>query len=494
MDPTKKLKTESNPDGIQQEKKNEIDDAEKKIYIQFKNAEGEKVDNILQVPLTTKAKELEAMINEILQNDEEKLYTFFYGTHEIKTSIDDFAKKMKNFSTEVTLDITFHPQSLFFVRPITRQSSSLPGHTDSVLSVQFSPDGQNLASGSGDTTVRFWDVNTELPKETGKGGHRNWVLVIQWSPNGKMLASGDMNGDICLWDPETGKQIGLTMKGHNKWITSISWEPLHMNKDCELFASASKDASIRIWSSRSQQCCICFGGHSKSITKVLWGGQGLIYSSSEDTTIKVWKKDGSMEKELKGHAHWVNTICLSTEHALRTGYFDEKGEILENPEDQQKKALEKYTKLKGSKNERLVSGSDDNTLYMWDPVDSRKPIIRLTGHTKPVNHVQFSPDGRYFISASFDKNLKLWDGFNGAYIASFRGHVASVYQIAWSPDNRLFVSGSKDSTMKVWDIKTKKLMFDLPGHADEVYGVDWSPDGLKVCSGGKDKLLKIWKN
>lgn len=156
--------------------------------------------------------------------------------------------------------------------------------------------------------------------------------------------------------------------------------------------------------------------------------------------------------------------------------------------------MEKYNKLKGAKNERLVSGSDDNTLHMWDPVDSRKPIIRMTGHTKPVNHVQYSPDGRYIISASFDKNLKLWDGYTGAFIASFRGHVASVYQIAWAPDSRLFVSGSKDSTMKVWDIKTKKLMFDLPGHADEVYGVDWSPDGLKVCSGGKDKLLKIWKH
>jgi ribosome assembly protein 4 len=85
--------------------------------------------------------------------------------------------------------------------------------------------------------------------------------------------------------------------------------------------------------------------------------------------------------------------------------------------------------------------------------------------------VQFSPDGRYIISASFDKSLKLWDGFNGQFFANFRGHVGPVYQVAWSSDSRILVSGSKDSTLKVWDIKTRKLMFDLPGHADEVFSM-----------------------
>lgn len=138
----------------------------------------------MEVPLSTKAKELEAHVNELLENEDKQLYSFFYETQEIKSSLEEFVKKLKNYNRENTLPITYHPQSLFFVRPITRQSSSLPGHTDSVLTVQFSPDGKNLASGSGDTTVRFWDIGTELPKTTMKGVHRNWVLIIQWSPNG----------------------------------------------------------------------------------------------------------------------------------------------------------------------------------------------------------------------------------------------------------------------------------------------------------------------
>ena len=88
--------------------------------------------------------------------------------------------------------------------------------------------------------------------------------------------------------------------------------------------------------------------------------------------------------------------------------------------------------------------------------------------------------------------VKLWDGFTGAFINTFRGHVGPVYQatamhlecagvctrftvktlslqIAWAPDSRLLVSGSKDSTLKIWDASSRKLLMDLPGHADEVF-------------------------
>ena len=63
--------------------------------------------------------------------------------------------------------------------------------------------------------------------------------------------------------------------------------------------------------------------------------------------------------------------------------------------------------------------------------------------------MQFSPDGRWIVSASFDKSVKLWDGLKGVFLATFRGHVGPVYQVAWSADSRLLVSGSKDSTLKV---------------------------------------------
>lgn len=62
-----------------------------------------------------------------------------------------------------------------------------------------------------------------------------------------------------------------------------------------------------------------------------------------------------------------------------------------------------------------MSGSDDFTLFLWEPEENKKPLARMTGHQALINEVLFSPDGRTIASASFDKSIKLWDGNTGKY-------------------------------------------------------------------------------
>ncbi|GMH59508.1 hypothetical protein TrLO_g7104 [Triparma laevis f. longispina] len=484
----------------------------------------------IDVPIDTNTTQLEALVNNLLNGDDEdekkKTQTTPYAFYlsrvspsgeavediEIATSLMDAIKRANvlaaqsssgasPISTEAVIKITYQPLAVFRVRPVTRCTDTMPGHTDAVLFVSFSGNGKNLASGGGDTTVRFWDVNTCLPKHTCPG-HRNHILCLAWSPDTTKLASADKNGVVIIWDPTTGKMIGSPIKAHSKWITSIAWEPMHRNKLCERLVTSSKDNLVKIWNVRTQRVIATMSGHSDSVECCKWGGEGLIYTGSRDRTIKVWGAEGpnngdvgKLVKTLTGHGHRVNALALSCDYVCRTGPFDHTGTAPADVDAAFAKAKERYEEVKSQGPERLVSGSDDFTLFYWHPRESKKPIKRLTGHQQAVCSISFSPDARHFASASFDKKIKVWDGRNGNFVATLTGHVGAVYQVAWSSDSRYLVTASKDSTAKLWQVSDyKKAKETLPGHADEVYALDWSPNGSAVATGSKDRTIKIWKH
>jgi WD40 repeat protein len=140
---------------------------------------------------------------------------------------------------------------------------------------------------------------------------------------------------------------------------------------------------------------------------------------------------------------------------------------------------------------RIVSGSDDKTVRIWDAVSGTIQHT-LKGHTELVNSVAFSSDGLRIVSGSDDKTVRIWDAISVTVQHTLEGHTGWVNSVAFSSDGLRIVSGSGDKTVRIWDAISGTIQHTLEGHTDWVRSVAFSSDGLRIVSGSDDKTVRIW--
>ncbi|KAF9438218.1 hypothetical protein BGZ76_009145 [Entomortierella beljakovae] len=141
--------------------------------------------------------------------------------------------------------------------------------------------------------------------------------------------------------------------------------------------------------------------------------------------------------------------------------------------------------------DRLISGSSDDCIRVWD-LTTGECIHIMDDHNHIVYSVAYSPNQVQFASAGHDKKIRIWDVETGSCLHVLDGHSSEVMSIMYSPSGEQIVSSSRDKTARVWNVKTGDIRFILEGHTHNVTDAIYSPDGSKIISSGLDKLIRIW--
>lgn len=301
---------------------------------------------------------------------------------------------------------------------------------------------------------------------------------------------------------------------HDDWVSAVKTKEDFVLTGCY-------DSTINIWTTKGTHI-LTVPGHTMPIKALSWVSltdkEGRFISVSQDQTVVLWHWDISKNLvrslcSYKGHQRGVDCVDVCPNAKLfATGSWDTFLKIWSVEDDSNMKTAfesipkkEPVVSLQGHKecisavqwisSNTLVSGSWDQTMKIWDL--NLEGIQSEITASKSFFDLSYSPLNKLIITASADKDLRLYDSRTNegpVMKTSYTGHSQWIQSVTWSTtDEHLFFSGAYDNQNKLWDLRSVKApLYDLIGHSDKVLDVDWSNPKYLV-SGGSDNTVRIFK-
>eukprot|EP01135_Chromosphaera_perkinsii_P001348 Nk52_evm75s164 gene=Nk52_evmTU75s164 len=390
---------------------------------------------------------------------------------------------------------------------------TLSGHRGPITRVLFHPVFSVVATASEDATIKIWDYESGEYERTLKG-HTNAVNDIAFSGTGELrgaknknkggaskssraevlLASCSADLTVKLWDFTQTFECTKTMHGHDHNVSSVCFMGHEGDYDMNdhsgsnagtpggdgsaFLISSSRDQTIKVWETASGYCVRTLGGHTDWVRMVRigysssYGGGGgtnassplslspapsraaagggagsshrtWLASASSDHTIRLWNPyTGECRHELRGeHEHVIECLAFSNEYVGKYITGDQQESAVSASAASQQQQL------------FLASGARDKRIVLWDCITGQSLCV-LAGHDNWVRGLYFHPRGKFLISCSDDKTVRVWDlSNNNRNSKTIEAHSHFVTCLDFHHKSPYVATGSVDNTLKIWECR-----------------------------------------
>jgi WD40 repeat protein/tetratricopeptide (TPR) repeat protein len=385
-----------------------------------------------------------------------------------------------------------------------RESNRLEGHTDWVMGLAFSANGQLLATASKDQTIKVWNPQGQLLRDFATGGELD---SVSFSPNSQLIAAGGTGQQLQLWDYGRGKVLwtistesGFT-NAHKGTVSSVVFSP-----DGQSIVSGSWDKTIKIWNLQGQ-LVNTLQGHDNRVLGVDFAPDGkTLVSVGADGLVIFWQQDakGEFQRQQSWQAPGQDTkkVITSVKFAPNNqalAVTGASGKVFlwqrTTPNEPWNQAPSREWEVSQDwvlsvafrpDSQGLAVGNADNTVQVWDLAGNL--VDNFRGHGNLVRAVGFSPDGQILASGSGDSTVKFWrrNEFTQKIVQSKAVNAVSV-----SPRGEAIATGSQDHILRLWSTRGN-LLKELAAHTDSINSVVFSHNGKFLASGSDDETLRLW--
>lgn len=410
--------------------------------------------------------------------------------------------------------------------------------------VEWSPDGTQLAAGGFNRfSILSADDGREQLQITIPDGS---ILSMRWRPQGDALAFGLRDSSVRVWSTRTGQTLGV-LRGHADHVRDVAW-----NRDGTQLASTSFDA-VKLWGWPARTNPAVIPTTYPKLSELCWtpDGQSLLIASDK---VEQWQRDsltlqssvpigsGGLESGWTPSVSWSHSAgSLAARHDGKVVVLDaESGlsrlEIPGNWERLRSLALNAdgtrlatstfrsktadreehgviclyntasggivwQQKLPGDQSGGLAWSPDGKRLACngWTSVeilsadDGRSLVMYdMAQDLGWLNDMRWSPDGERLVVGCLNHTLRIIDTRTGREVHKLVGHTGPVRAVSWSPDGQRIASGGDDKTVRIWNAQSGLQVLVLKQHQTAVESVAWSPDGKQLATGSSRGEVLVW--